>query len=66
MLKQCVVGNFHEVYICKRFITRALVRQPQTAVFQAEIEVRIYRTPALKVLTCVSCVVANTAFADCV
>ena len=29
-----------------------LVRQPKTAVFQAEIEVRIYRTPALKVLRC--------------
>jgi len=27
-----------------------LVRQPKTAVFSAEIEVRIYRTPALKVL----------------
>jgi len=27
-----------------------LVRQPKTGVFQAEIEVRIYRTPALKVL----------------
>jgi len=26
-----------------------LVRQPKTAVFSAEIEVRIYRTPALKV-----------------
>jgi len=29
---------------------RALVRQPKTAVFYAEIEVQIYRTPALKVL----------------
>ena len=29
----------------------ALVRQPKTAVFQAEIEVRIYRRPALKVLS---------------
>jgi len=27
-----------------------LVRQLKTAVFSAEIEVRIYRTPALKVL----------------
>jgi len=27
-----------------------LVRQPKTAVFQAKIEVRIYRTPVLKVL----------------
>ena len=29
---------------------RALVRQPKTAVFYAEIEVQIYHTPALKVL----------------
>jgi len=29
---------------------RALVRQLKTAVFKAEIEVRIYRRPALKVL----------------
>ena len=29
---------------------RALVRQLKTAVFQAEIEVRIYHMPALKVL----------------
>ena len=29
---------------------RVLVRQPKTAVFKAEIEVQIYRTPALKVL----------------
>jgi len=28
---------------------RALVRQPKTAVFSAQIEVQIYRTPALKV-----------------
>jgi len=27
-----------------------LVRQPKTAVFQVEIEVRIYRRPVLKVL----------------
>jgi len=27
-----------------------LVRQPKTAVFSAEIEVQIYRTPALEVL----------------
>jgi len=31
-----------------------LVRKPKTAVFQAEIEVRIYRRPALKVLTSVA------------
>ena len=30
---------------------RALVRQPKTAVFLAEIEVRIYHTPVLKVLS---------------
>jgi len=30
----------------------ALVRQLKTADFYAEIEVRLYRTPALKVLMC--------------
>jgi len=29
----------------------ALVRQPKTVVFKAEIDVRIHRRPALKVLT---------------
>ena len=33
---------------------RAFIRQPKTAVFQAKIEVRIYLTPALKVLTTLS------------